>query len=319
MDAVLAIETIASVCPRSADVVQAGNFGAIRTFGEYATVDQQKRFMDPLLTGEKIITVSMSEPEAGSAVTDLITSATPDGQGFRINGSKVFGSHSPEADLFLVYVRFGPGVNGIGSVIVERGMDGFTQGHPVRYLGGEEWAQLYFEDVYIGTENVILGKGGFKKQITGFNVERIGNSARSLALGQLAFDIARDHALVRRQFGRPLCEFQGLQWKFAELKVQLDSARLLLYRAAINADNGLPSAEETTMAKYACNLAGFSAANEAMQVLGAAGYSQDNLVEYCFRRTRGWQIAGGSIEMMKNRLAEIVFERRFPQRPPETK
>ena len=319
MDAVLAIETIASVCPRSADVVQAGNFGAIRTFGEYATVDQQKRFMDPLLTGEKIITVSMSEPEAGSAVTDLITSATPDGEGFRINGSKVFGSHSPEADLFLVYVRFGPGVNGIGSVIVERGMEGFTQGHPVRYLGGEEWAQLYFEDVYIGTENVILGKGGFKKQITGFNVERIGNSARSLALGQLAFDIARDHALVRRQFGRPLCEFQGLQWKFAELKVQLDSARLLLYRAAINADNGLPSAEETTMAKYACNLAGFSAANEAMQVLGAAGYSQDNLVEYCFRRTRGWQIAGGSIEMMKNRLAEIVFERRFPQRPPETK
>ena len=92
---------------------------------------------------------------------------------------------------------------------------------------------------------------------------------------------------------------------------------MLLYRAAINADKGLPSAEETTIAKYACNQVGFAAANEAMQVLGAAGYSQDNLVEYCFRRTRGWQIAGGSLEMMKNRLAEIVFERRFSQRPPE--
>jgi len=317
MDAVIAIETVASICPRSADVVQSGNFGAIRTFGEYATKEQQKRFLEPLLKGEKIITVSMSEPEAGSAVTDLITSATPDGVGFRINGTKVFGSHSPEADLFLVYVRFGSGINGIGSVIVERDREGFTQGRPVRYLGGEQWAQLYFDDVYIGAENVILGEGGFKKQIAGFNVERIGNSARSLALGQLAFDIARDHALDRQQFGRPLCEFQGLQWKFAELKVQLDSARLLLYRAAINADKGLPSAEETTMAKYACNKVGFSAANEAMQVLGAAGYSQDNLVEYCFRRTRGWQIAGGSLEMMKNRLAEIVFERRFPQRPLE--
>ena len=118
-----------------------------------------------------------------------------------------------------------------------------------------------------------------------------------------------------------MCEFQGLQWKFAELKVQLDAARLLLYRAATNADanvtGGLPSAEETTMAKYACNQAGFAAANEAMQVLGAAGYSQDSMVEYCFRRTRGWQIAGGSLEILKNRLAEIVFDRRFPQRSPK--
>ncbi len=317
MDAVIAIETVAGICPRSADVIQAGNFGAIRTLAEYATDDQRKRFLAPLLAGEKLITVGMTEPEAGSAVTDLVTSATPDGDGYRINGTKVFGTHSALADYVLVYVRFGPGVGGIGSVVIEKGMEGFSHGQPVRYLGGEEWAQLYFEDVYVGPENVILGEGGFKKQIAGFNVERIGNSTRSLALGQLAFDIARDHALERKQFGRPLCEFQGLQWKFAELKVQLDSARLLLYRAASNADDGLPSAEETTMAKYACNTAGFAAANEAMQVLGAAGYSQDSMVEYCFRRTRGWQIAGGSLEILKNRLAEIVFDRRFPQRPPK--
>ncbi|MBT6095595.1 MAG: acyl-CoA dehydrogenase [Rhodospirillaceae bacterium] len=321
MDAVIAIETVAGICPRSADVIQAGNFGAIRTLAEYATDDQRKRFLAPLLAGEKLITVGMTEPEAGSAVTDLVTSATPDGEGFRINGTKVFGTHSALADYVLVYVRFGPGVGGIGSVVIEKGMDGFTHGQPVRYLGGEEWAQLYFDNVYVGPDNVILGEGGFKKQIAGFNVERIGNSTRSLALGQLAFDIARDHALERKQFGRPLCEFQGLQWKFAELKVQLDAARLLLYRAATNADanvtGGLPSAEETTMAKYACNQAGFAAANEAMQVLGAAGYSQDSMVEYCFRRTRGWQIAGGSLEILKNRLAEIVFDRRFPQRSPK--
>jgi len=315
MDAVIAIETVAGICPRSADVVQAGNFGAIRTFAEYANDAQRERFLEPLLAGEKIITVGMSEPEAGSAVTDLVTSATADGEGYRINGTKVFGTHSAEADYILAYVRFGPGIDGIGSVVIEKGMEGFTHGQPVRYLGGEEWAQLYFDNVYVGPENVILGPGGFKKQIAGFNVERIGNSTRSLALGQLAFDIARDHALEHKQFGRPICEFQGLQWKFAELKVQLEAARLLLYRAAANADGGLPSAAETTMAKFACNQAGFAAANEAMQVLGAAGYSQDSLVEYCFRRTRGWQIAGGSLEMMKNRLAEIVFERRFAQRP----
>tara|TARA_E500000331_G_scaffold354949_1_gene409252 strand:+ start:6386 stop:7609 length:1224 start_codon:yes stop_codon:yes gene_type:complete len=314
IDAVIAIETIAAICPRSADVIQTGNFGAIRVLGEYASEDQRERYLRPLLNGEKLISVAMSEPEAGSAVTDLVTHATGDGLGFRVNGTKVFGSHSSEADFFLVYLRFGPGVDGIGSVIIERGEEGFTQGSPVTYLGGEHWVQLYFDNVYVGSKDVIFGRGGFKSQMAGFNVERVGNATRSLALGQLAFDIAKKHALDRKQFGRPLCEFQGLQWKFAELKVQLDAARLLLYRAAVNAESGFPSAEETTIAKYACNTVGFAAANEAMQVLGAAGYSQDNLVEYCFRRTRGWQIAGGSLEMMKNRLAEIIFERRFSQR-----
>jgi len=213
-------------------------------------------------------------------------------------------------------VRYGPGLGGIGSVLIERGMEGFRTGAPVRFLSGEEWVQLYFDDVYVGPENVVLGEGGFRKQIAGFNVERIGNSARSLALGRHAFELAREHALTREQFGRPLCEFQGLQWKFADMKIALDGAELLLYRAACNADRGFPSAEETSIAKAACNKTGFEVASEAMQIMGGAGYSESSLVEYCFRRTRGWMIAGGSPEMMKNRIAEIIFDRRFPQRPP---
>ncbi|MCP5150325.1 MAG: acyl-CoA dehydrogenase family protein [Ectothiorhodospiraceae bacterium] len=315
MDAVLAIETIAAVCPRSADVVQAGNFGAIRVLAEYGTEDQRRRYLEPILRGDAVIAVGMSEPEAGSAVTDLTTTATPDGDGYRINGSKVFTTHGPYADVLLVYVRFGPGVGGIGSVLVERGREGFTVGRPARFLSGDEWAQLYFEDVRVGPEDVLLGPGGFKRQIAGFNVERIGNSARSLALGRLAYEIAREHALTRQQFGRALCEFQGIQWKFADMRLKLEAAQLLLYRAAVNADAGFPSAEETSLAKLACNQAGFDVASEAMQVLGGLGYSEESLVEYCFRRTRGWMIAGGSLEMMRNRIAESVFERRFSQRP----
>lgn len=314
MDAVLAIETIAAACPRSADVVQAGNFGAIRTLAQYASPEQKARLLRPLLDARRLIAVAMTEPDAGSAVTELRTTATPDGDGYRINGSKIFTTHGRHADLFLAYVRFGPGVNGIGSVIVERGASGFSTGQPARFLSGEEWVQLYFEDVYVPPENVLLTFGGFKKQIAGFNVERIGNTARSLALGRFAFDVAREHALTRRQFGRLLCEFQGLQWKFADLRMRLDAAQLLLYRAATNADAGLPSAAETAIAKAYCNQTGFDAASEAMQVLGGLGYSEESLVEYCFRRTRGWMIAGGSVEMMKNRIAEDVFGRSFPQR-----
>jgi alkylation response protein AidB-like acyl-CoA dehydrogenase len=161
---------------------------------------------------------------------------------------------------------------------------------------------------------VLLGEGGFKKQIAGFNVERIGNAARSLALGRYAFEQARAWALERKQFGRALAEFQGLQWKFADMKLKLEAAQLLLYKAAASADRGLPSPEDTALAKLACNQAGFDAANESLQVMGATGYSQETLVEYCLRRCRGWMIAGGSVEILKNRIAEGVFGRSFPQR-----
>jgi len=229
----------------------------------------------------------------------------------------VFSSFSPDAAIFLIYVRYGPGLGGIGSVIVERGTPGFAIGQPSRFMSGEEWCELHFDNCRIPAENVLLGPGGFKKQMAGFNIERLGNTARSLAFGRYAFNKAREHASTRRQFGRPLCEFQGLQWKFADMAIRLEGAQLLLYRAAANADRGLPSAYETAIAKAACNQAGFEAASEAVQIMGAMGYSQESLVEWCMRRCRGWMIAGGSIEILKNRIAEHLFDRRFDQRGPK--
>lgn len=315
MHAVLAIQEVALVCPKSADIVQAGNFGPIRTFVEYATPEQKQRFLPDLLGGKKLISLGMTEPDAGSAVTELKTTARLEGDHYIINGSKIFSTHSPEAAVFLVYVRFGPGLDGIGSVLVERGTPGFTVGKPAAFMNGEQWSQLYFEDARIPVSNLLLGPGGFKKQIAGFNVERLGNASRSLAVGRHAFNIAREHALTRKQFGRELCEFQGLQWKFADAWMKLEQAQLLLYRAALEGEHGLPSAQSTAMAKLACNEAGWFAANEAMQVMGGMGFSQEALVEYCVRRVRGWMIAGGSIEMLKNRIAEGVFDRTFSQRP----
>ena len=319
MDAVLAIEQVALVCPKSADIVQAGNFGPIRTFAEYGTPEQKQKWLPKLLGGKMLISLGMSEPDAGSAVTDLRTSAKLDGDHYVLNGQKVFGTHSRDAGIFLVYVRFGPGLDGIGSIIVERDTPGFTIGKPASFMSGEEWCPLFFQDCRVPKANLLLGPGGFKRQISAFNAERIGNTARSLAVGRLAYNIARTYAMERKQFGRPICEFQGLQWKFADMAVKLEAAQLLLYRAAVAADEGLPSAYDTTVAKLACNQAGFEVANESIQIMGGMGYSQESLVEYCMRRTRGWMIAGGSIEMMKNRIAEQIFDRRFSQRAPSAK
>jgi alkylation response protein AidB-like acyl-CoA dehydrogenase len=316
MDAVIAIEQVALVCPRSADVVQFGNFGPIRTFAEYGTPEQKKKWLPDLLSGKAVMSLGMSEPDAGSAVTELVTSARSDGTHYVVNGTKVFSTFSPDAAIFLVYVRYGPGLGGIGSVIVERGTPGFTIGAPSMFMSGEQWCELHFENCRVPAENVLLGPGGFKKQISSFNIERIGNAARSLAFGRYAFNTARDYCNTREQFGRALCEFQGLQWKFADMAIKLEAAQLLLYRAAANADRGLPSAYETSVAKAACNQTGFEVAHEAVQAMGAMGYSRETLVEYCMRRCRGWMIAGGSVEILKNRIAEHVFDRRFDQRPP---
>jgi len=251
MDAVIAIEQVAAVCPRSADVVQFGNFGPIRTFAEYGTEAQKKRWLGDLLAGRMVMSLGMTEPDAGSAVTDLKTSARQDGSQYVVTGSKVFSTFSPDAQVFLVYLRFGPGLGGIGSVLIERGTPGFTIGAPSEFMSGEEWCELNFENCRIPAENVLLGPGGFKKQMAGFNVERLGNTARALACGRYAFTAARDYAASREQFGRPLCEFQGLQWKFADMALKLEGAQLLLYRAAANADRGFPSAYETSLAKAA--------------------------------------------------------------------
>ncbi len=314
MDAVITIEQVALACPRSADLVQAGNFGAIRTFAEYASPEQKARHLPDLLAGKKIIAVAMTEPNAGSAITELTSAVKKDGDGYRLKGAKIFTTNSTESEIFLVYVRFGPGIGGVGSVLVERGTPGFTLGAPSRFMNDEQWQPLYFDDVHVPKENVLLPAGGFKKQIQGFNAERIGNTARALALGRHAFNIAKAHAETRRQFGRLLCEFQGIQWKFAEMAIKLEAGQLLLYQAATNAADGLPSATETSIAKAFCNRAGFEIANEALQIMGGHGFSEESIVQYCLRRTRGWMIAGGSIEIMLNRISEGVFNRRFPQR-----
>src|SRR2546423_3395060 len=158
LDAVLTIETVASVCPRSADVVQAGNFGPIRVLAEYGSEAQREKYLRRLLAGEAVISVGMTEPDAGSAVTDLKTSAAPDGQGWRISGSKIFTTHSAYAEGVLGYVRYAPGVGGIGSVLLEK--KDVRPGKASKFMSGEEGGQIYLDKVYVAPENVLLCEGG---------------------------------------------------------------------------------------------------------------------------------------------------------------
>lgn len=313
MQAALVIEAVAGICPSAADCLQALNFSGIQMLARFGSPLLHERHLAPLLRGEGLVSVAMSEPGAGSSVTELKTTASVRGGEVVLDGQKIFNSNGPHCTHWVVWARFGPSTRDVGVVLVERGAPGMAV-HPHRFMSGEQYAMLFFDGCRIPVENVLVQRDAFRRMMSTFNVERLGNAARSLGVGQLAFDIAVSHAKQRQQFGRRLCEFQGLQWKFAEMKLALESARLLLYRAAANADAGVPTALETALAKLACNRAGFQSANEALQVLGGLGYSDESPVNYIFRRTRGWMIAGGTVEQMLNRVAAEVFEENFNQR-----
>lgn len=318
LDAVLVLEAVAGACPHTGDVVQATNFGAIKVLAEFARPEVKRRVLPELLGGRAIITAAMSEPEAGSGLTDLRTTARIEGDEVVLNGGKIFNSNGPHASYYLVWARFGPRTSDIGTVLVEADRPGFSRGKPETFMSGELHCALYFDNCRVPMENLIIERDGFRKQMEIFNIERLGNTTRSLALAQEAYDRAVEHALERRQFNRPLAEFQGIQWKVAEMRMKLDAARLLLYRAVAELDgNGHPLPVNTVIAKAYTNQIAFEVASEALQIFGGYGYSTEYPLEYILRRVRGWMIAGGSIEMMKNRIAEEVFQRRFSQRPPK--
>jgi len=145
-----------------------------------------------------------------------------------------------------------------------------------------------------------------------FNIERLGNATRSYGYGEYALRLATGYLLDRETGGGRLADHQGLQWKIADMRLALESARLLLVQAATSVKDGVPDPLHTSMAKLAANEAGFDATNEAVQIFGGYGYTDDSALNYVFKRTRGWMIAGGSLEVQRNRIARELFKRYSP-------
>ena len=264
-----------------------------------------------------VMSLGITEPDAGSAATDLKTSAKPDGSHYIINGSKVFSTFSPDAAIFLVYVRYGPGLGGIGSVIVERDAPGFTIGQPSSFMSGEEWCELHFDNCRIPAENVLLGPGGFKKQMAGFNIERLGNTARSLAFGRYAFNQAREHALTRAAVRPAAVRVPG---PAVEIRRHGDQARRRAASALSRRRQCRPRPAVGLRDRHRqgrVQPGRLRGGERGGADHGRHGLQPDSLVEWCMRRCRGWMIAGGSIEILKNRIAEHMFDRRFDQRRPK--
>jgi hypothetical protein len=309
----LVVETVARVCPRGGDAMHQGSFAAALHLARYGSSERQRDVLNAVLTGQRLLAIAVSEEGAGSQAAALSTRATPRPDGVVVKGSKRFTANSADADGFIVYAAFGDSILDIGAVLIGAADDGLVLGPETKFMSGETWRSLTFRDVVVPPDGVVFPRGGFGEHAGFFDVEKIGNAARALGIGWCAFDIARAHAGERRQFGKTLSEFQGLQWRFADTRLALESAQLMLYRAASRADRGALRGEDSSCAKLACNRAASVACDLAVQALGGLGYSQDGLVEYCFRKARGHLINGGVAELMLTRIAEGIFDCKFPQ------
>jgi alkylation response protein AidB-like acyl-CoA dehydrogenase len=317
-NAILAVEELAKFSPIIATPVFESNIGPVRAVDTLGTDEQRRTIIPGVCKGELSVSVCMTEPEAGSDLTSLSTKAVEDGDGYLLNGRKTFISGGGEASHYFVYCRFGdlPGYKGVGAVIVEKESPGFTFGKQEEFMGlrGMPSCDLIFEDVRIPRKNVVIGAGEFRNLMTTFDLERCGNAAMCLGVAGGALEEAKAYALERQAFGRPICEFQDIQFMIVDMAVKLDAARLLVYRAVAGAGRGFPSMYESAMGKCFANQMAVEVTNAAMQVFGGYGYSKEFPVERMHRDALAWRVAGGTAQMLKITMASILFGRRFNQR-----
>jgi butyryl-CoA dehydrogenase len=217
-----------------------------------------------------------------------------------------------------VYCRLSeaPGAAGIGAVYVEAGSPGLSYGAPESLMGfrGVPSSDLYFDGCVVPTDNIVVPAGGFRRLMEAFDLERCGNATMGLAQASGALEDVLAYVQERRQFGKPLVEFQAVQLRLAEMQMRVEAARLLIWRAASNAQEGLPDVLESSIAKCFANEIAREVCGHAVQLMGGYGYSRQFPMERRMRDAWGWGIAGGAIDIQKINIASAMVGRRFDQR-----
>ena len=317
-DAVLVLEEIAKISIAVAFPIFESSFGPALAISSFASLELKNTILPKVCSGDMVIAVSMSEPNAGSALTDLTTKAEIKQDKVILNGQKRWCSGAGHADAYVVYSRMSEekGAKGIGAVLLEKNTKGFSFGKPENHMGfrGVPSADMYFDNVEIPLKNIIVPAGGFKKLMEAFDLERCGNTTMSLACAQSSYDYVLNYIQERKQFGKAIIDFQAVQLQLAEIKMKLDASRLLLYRAVVNADRDLPSVADSSIAKCFANEIAREVTGKCVQLMGGYGYSKEYPIEQKMRDAWGWGIAGGSIDIQKTNIASALIGRRFNQR-----
>jgi 3-sulfinopropanoyl-CoA desulfinase len=320
LEAVLVVEELAQACGVTGRIVVEGNLGAVGAIMAYGTDAQQRLAAELVLAGDKPA-ICITEPEAGSAATAMRTTARPMGDRWRLDGQKTWITGGGVSKLHLIFARVlnqAGDAEGIGAFIAVRDEHpGLVIGRRIPAMGLRALpeTEILLEGLEIPADRRLPLPGppeaGFKALMLAYNAQRVGAATVALGIAQGAFELALAHVQERKQFGRPLADFQGLQWKLADMSIQLEAARLLVHRAARSGSgsaHGFPAMAAAARAKiYAAEMAQ-KVTNEALQLFGASGYGRELPLERMVRDARMFTIGGGTAEILRNQLARELLQ-----------
>jgi len=327
LEAILVVEEMARHCGASARIVVETNMGAVGAIMAYGREEQKALAAELVLSGDKPA-ICITEPEAGSAATEMTTRADRRGDRWILNGQKHWITGGGVSRLHLIFARvFDSHGNpqGIGGFVTVRDpVAGTPAGlvvarrEPAMGLRGIPEAELRFQDLELPDDALLLPprglKHGFADLMDAYNGQRVGAGTVALGLAQGAYDHALRYVTRRRQFGRPIAEFQGLQWMLADMAIQISAARQLLWRAARSAAPGrFPDPAAAAQAKIFAAEMAIKVTNDALQLWGAAGYSRDNPLERYVRDARMFAIAGGTAQVLRTLVASHLLGMKLPQ------
>ena len=309
---ILAIEELAKVDPSASVIVDVQNTLVSNAIERWANAAQKQKYLSRLAT-ESVGAYALSEAASGSDAFALTTRATEDDGGYRISGRKLWITNAAEADIFLVFATIDPaaGYRGITCFLVERTMPGFQVGKKEDKLGirASSTCELILDDVRVGREQIMGEAGkGYKIAIETLNEGRIGIGAQMLGLAEGALDHALRYARERKQFGKLIGEFQGVQFALAEMATRIEAGRLMVYNAARLRDAGEPFVTQAAMAKYFCSEIAEEVASQAIEVFGGVGFTKDYPVEKLYRDAKIGRIYEGTTNMQRVTIAKALLE-----------
>ena len=325
LDAALVIEQMAKVCGVTGRISVEANMGAISAVLQYGTEEQQRLAAELVLAGDKPA-ICITEPDAGSAATDMTTRAQRKGDQYILTGKKHWITGGGVSKFHLIFARV---INeagedeGIGGFIAIRDeKPGLIIGNrePTMGLRGIPETEVIFEDLVIEPDRVVMPPSGFRRGfgdlMNAYNAQRVGAGTVALGLATGAYEQARDYTLTREQFGRPIAEFQGLQWILADMSTQIEAARLMIYSAARSRgpDNSpFPDVNAAAQAKLFASEMAIKMTNDALQLFGAKGYSRNTPIERMVRDARMFTIGGGTAQILRTVIASRLLNKKLPQ------
>lgn len=325
LDAVVLIEEMAKACSTTGRICVESNMGALGAIMTYGTEAQKRLAASLVLEGDKPA-ICITEPEAGSAATEMTTRADRKGDRYVINGKKHWITGGGVSRLHLIFARvFEDGrEQGIGGFIAVRNPgNGEPAGliigkrEPAMGVRGIPETEIILQDLEVGEDMIVIPPEGIRRGFAGlmnaYNAQRVGAGTVALGIAESAYELALDYARRRRQFGRPIAEFQGLQWMLADMSIQLAAAQALIYKASARAGEGFPNKHDAAQAKIFASETAVRVTNDALQVHGSMGYSRNLPLERKVRDARMFPIAGGTVQILRTQVAGEILGIRTPQ------